>query len=188
MCEHVRENGPLRIAVVGGESTGKSTLSRALAERLGGVHVPEFARDYLLGRGDAKYPIEESLAIAGGQVERERALLAEAGPGCRVAVCDSDAMSTMLWSLFFFERVLPELEELAAANKHDAYLLCAADLPWEDDGLRRSRGSGAWFDQQFQTLLSRWDRPWLRVRGDVQTRLAIATAWMEEQGLVPSEG
>lgn len=176
-------DGPIRVAVVGGESTGKSTLARALAARLGGALVPEFARDYLLDRGDAAYPIEESMAIARGQVERERAVIEAAGPGCGLVVCDSDAMSTVLWSWFYFERVLPELEALAEANKHDAYLLCAADLPWEDDGLRRSEGSGAWFERRFVETLERWGRPWLRVEGPVDRRVTTATAWLGERGL-----
>ncbi len=36
-----------RILITGPESTGKSELSGALAEKYGGVSIPEFARGYI---------------------------------------------------------------------------------------------------------------------------------------------
>ena len=48
----VRAHYTQRIAVVGPESSGKSTLSRQLAERLGGLWVPEYARTLLEHHAD----------------------------------------------------------------------------------------------------------------------------------------
>ena len=48
---------PRKIVIIGPESTGKSTLSAALAEALDTVWVPEYARAYLEGLGR---PYEEA--------------------------------------------------------------------------------------------------------------------------------
>ena len=40
-------NSVVRVLVVGGECSGKSTLSKGLAERLGEVWVPEYARGWV---------------------------------------------------------------------------------------------------------------------------------------------
>lgn len=59
-----------KIVVIGPESTGKSTLSKALAAALQTVWVEEYARQYLeqLGRD---YAIEDLLEIAKGQIASE---------------------------------------------------------------------------------------------------------------------
>jgi NadR type nicotinamide-nucleotide adenylyltransferase len=65
-----------RVALVGAESTGKTTLAQALAAHFGTVWVPEFARAYLLARGGVTE--QDMHVIAQGQAEsgaRWRAIL-----------------------------------------------------------------------------------------------------------------
>ncbi|MEM6259796.1 MAG: ATP-binding protein [Planctomycetota bacterium] len=160
----------VRISVVGGESTGKSSLVAALAQHYGTAYVPEFARDYLTIHG-SEYTPEQAPILARGQMERESeyAQLAD-----KVLFCDTDAMTTMLWSEFYFGRVVPEIVALAKEHVHDLYLLCADELPWENDGLRRSKGSGAWFDKRLREVMDEWGRGYLEVSGDVPTRVGMA--------------
>ncbi len=160
----------LRISIVGGESTGKSTLVSALAQHYDTAYVPEFARDYLTVHGSTYTP-EQAPVLARGQMQRELeyAILAD-----RVLFCDTDAMTTMLWSEFYFGRVVPEVVALAQQHVHDLYVLCADELKWEDDGLRKSAGSAAWFDRRLRQVLDQWGRPYIEVRGDVPTRVQFA--------------
>lgn len=156
----------VRVSVVGGESTGKSSLVTALARRYDTAYVPEFARDYLTIHG-SEYTPEQAPILAKGQMARELeyALLAD-----RVMFCDTDAMTTMLWSEYYFGRVVPEIVELAKAHVHDLYVLCANELAWEDDGLRRSAGSGEWFDQRLREVMNDWGRAYIDVSGSVDER------------------
>jgi NadR type nicotinamide-nucleotide adenylyltransferase len=163
-------NNILRVSVVGGESTGKSTLVAALARHYDTAYAPEFARDYLSVHG-SEYTPEQAPTLAIGQMQREAeyALLAD-----RVLFCDTDAMTTMLWSEFYFGRAVPQIVELAEQHTHDLYVLCADELAWEDDGLRRSAGSAAWFDRRLREVMDASERRYIEVRGDVPARVQQA--------------
>ena len=156
-----------RVSVVGGESTGKSSLVAALAQHYDTAYVPEFARDYLTIHG-SEYTPEQAPILAKGQMARE---LEYAQLADRVMFCDTDAMTTMLWSEYYFGRVVPEIVALAETHVHDLYVLCANELDWEDDGLRRSAGSGDWFDKRLRQVMDDWGRGYIEVKGDVPTRV-----------------
>jgi nicotinamide riboside kinase len=59
-----------KIAVIGPESTGKSTLSEQLAVHYKTQWVPEYAREYLLQHGN-KYTFDDLLIIAKNQFALE---------------------------------------------------------------------------------------------------------------------
>ena len=60
---------PRIVCAVGPESTGKTTLCRALAARFGVPWLAEYAREHLAGRAD--YTEESVEAIAKEQLRRE---------------------------------------------------------------------------------------------------------------------
>src|SRR5690348_13209835 len=74
-----------KIAIIGPESTGKSTLSRELAACYGAGWVPEYAREYLqeLPR---KYEEADLLHIAHGQLGAEECVAEREN----VLFCDTD--------------------------------------------------------------------------------------------------
>ena len=70
-----------KVGIIGPESTGKSTLSEYLANRYGGLLVPEYARVYLEERARERgsayaYTREDVLRIAEYQLEQLLQLLA----------------------------------------------------------------------------------------------------------------
>ena len=86
-----------RIRLLGAESTGKSTLARALAEAYEAVWNPEYGRPYTeLGRDpDAPWTSEEFTHIARIQCWYEDFL---AGSARGVLICDTDAFTTAVGS------------------------------------------------------------------------------------------
>ena len=122
----------IRIAVTGPESTGKSMLTRQLAEKFGTVWVPEYAREYI-DRLDRPYNEEDILVISRGQMEREeqKAAVAE-----RILFCDTELTVTRIWSEVKYGRCHPWIIESLATHPYDLYLLCNIDIPWENDPQR----------------------------------------------------
>jgi HTH-type transcriptional repressor of NAD biosynthesis genes len=147
-----------RIALLGGESTGKSTLASALAEALGTVHVPEFGREHWEQR-DGALTFGDMEFIARTQVEREQQQALQAH---RWLVCDTTPLTTQLYSELMFGRVADGLATLAR-RPYAMTFLCAADFPFVQDGTRREedfrRRQQAWYEAeldrrgiQFKTL------------------------------------
>ena len=166
----VRPHFALRVAVVGAESTGKTTLARALAARFATSWAPEFARGYLQERGGSCRP-EDLPAIARGQADAEGRLAREAD---RVLFCDTDLLTTALWSERYFGEVDGEVRRLAAGGRYGLTLLCENDLPWVGDGLRDSPGHRAWFRGRFEAELDARGRPWRPVAGTGEARTESA--------------
>jgi nicotinamide riboside kinase len=132
---------PVRIAILGAESTGKSTLTAALAARHGTVWVPEYLREFVETEGRVPYE-EDQLGIARRQLQREDALAAGLADGVaaepRLLFCDTTPLMTAVYSRIYWGRVLaPELLALEAAHDYALTLVAAPDLPWVPDGLQR---------------------------------------------------
>lgn len=168
----VRPHYALRVAVVGAESTGKTTLARGLAERHATAWAPEFARAYLEERGGACLP-GDLPPIARGQAEAEERAARDAD---RVLVCDTDLLTTELWGERYFGEVDGEVRRISSGRRYDLTLLCENDLPWVGDGLRDSPGHRDWFRERFAAELAARGRRWVPVAGTGNARLAAAEA------------
>ena len=161
-----------RVAIIGAECTGKTTLARALAEHFQTVWVPEAAREYLLARGGVCTP-EDMLIIAREQAGQEEALARQAN---RLLFCDTDLMTTRLWHERYFGPCPPEIQRLADERRAHLYLLSAPDVPWVADGLRDSPHYRQWFHERFQSELSARGLAYGVLTGSLQLRLAAAVS------------
>lgn len=140
-----------RIGILGGESTGKSTLAAALASELSTTHVAEYGRELWEERG-GELAFDDLLAIAREQVRREDAALRNPAT-CRFLICDTTPLTTLFYSHELFGKAAPELETLARREYHHLFL-CANDFPFDQDGTRRDdafRSKGqAWYREQLR--------------------------------------
>jgi NadR type nicotinamide-nucleotide adenylyltransferase len=141
-----------RICLLGGESSGKTSLAQALAERLGTVCVPEVGREHWEERGGALGYADMRL-IAEGQMAREEVLAREAR---QWLVCDGSALTTVFYSLDGFGRVDPVVRRLAERSYAFTFV-CAPDFPFVQDGTRRDAG--------FRQRQHRWYCSVLEARG-----------------------
>jgi NadR type nicotinamide-nucleotide adenylyltransferase len=122
-----------RVAILGAESSGKSTLAAALAAHHGTVWVPEYLREFVDTEG--RVPREtDQIGIARKQVAREEAAAARASGWL---FCDTTPLMTAIYSQFYWGRVDAELALLATQHDYAATFVTAPDSPWEADGLMR---------------------------------------------------
>jgi nicotinamide riboside kinase len=122
----------IKIAVVGPESTGKSTMSAFLAEHYHTVWVPEFARGYCEKLTEPP-TWQDEINMFYGQLTLEAELLPQAN---KLLICDTTFITVKIWSDYTFGRSPQEVLDELPAHPYGLYLLLDIDLPWEEDPLR----------------------------------------------------
>jgi len=146
----------LKIALLGAESTGKTTLARELALRFSqlgrkAVAVPEALRDWCVREGRVPRP-EEQMAIAQEQERR----VDEACAHADIVIADTTAVMVAIYSAMLFDD--HALLRFAAERQrsYDITLVTGLDLPWVADGLQRDGPHvRAPVDAQVRELLAR---------------------------------
>jgi nicotinamide riboside kinase len=170
---------PFGIAIVGAESTGKTTLALALAERLRAdtgsrvACVPELLRGWCAAAG--RTPLEhEQAAILRAQHER----IAQAHEQHDIVVCDTTALMTATYSRLVFGDTSLDARAAELHRRHvTATLLTAIDLPWVADGFQRDGPHVREpVDDTLRALLARHGIPFAVVGGRGPARLDQALA------------
>jgi nicotinamide riboside kinase len=129
---------PVILAIVGAESTGKSTLAQALSERLAKdtgwrcTWVREHLREWCEREGRTP-AAHEQRAIAAEQARR----IDVAAASHDIVVCDTTPLMTAVYHRHVFGDRSLDADALAWQRRCTLTLLTALDLPWQADGLQR---------------------------------------------------
>jgi NadR type nicotinamide-nucleotide adenylyltransferase len=125
----------IKIAVIGPESTGKSTLCKDLAKHYNTICVPEYAREYFThNKNIHNYSLKELESIYVEQIKNEKAALKEAN---RFLFCDTTLITGKIWALEDFKEVPPFIRENITKIRYDLYLVTNNDVEWRKDELRK---------------------------------------------------
>lgn len=143
-------SGQLRIACIGGESTGKTTLATALAASVNGALVPEVLRDFVVQHGRAPTQ-EEQQHLLREQRAREQQCVAD-HPGAAI-ICDPATLMIAIYSELYFDDLSLYPTALEYARDYDALLWCRPDIPWVPEALQHD---GPQFRARADGLLQRW--------------------------------
>ncbi|MFY8083604.1 MAG: AAA family ATPase [Rubrivivax sp.] len=164
---------PLIIAVLGAESTGKTTLAQGLSARMArttGLRctwVPEWLRQWCADHGRTPRA-DEQAAIAHTQHRHIEA----ATQGHDIVVADTTALMTAVYSLQIFGDASLREPALALHRRTDLTLLTALDLPWVPDGHQRD---GPHVREPVDATVQQWlvqaGQPFTRVHGAGSARL-----------------
>ena len=126
------EQDIIKIAVVGPESTGKSTMSAYLADYYQTIWVPEFARGYCEKLTEPP-TWQDEINMFYGQLELEKELLPKVN---KLLICDTTFITVKIWSDEMFGSSPQEVLDALPKHKYDFYLLLNIDMAWQDDPLR----------------------------------------------------
>lgn len=177
------------IAILGAESTGKTTLAAELATALRAdgrtvAWVGEYLREFCEQRGRTPH-VHEQADIAAEQTRR----IAVACQAQEVVVADTTALMIAVYS----EHVFDDRSLYAAAEQaqqgYALTLLTALDLPWLPDGLQRDGPQVREpVTSLVRTSLMRARVPYSVVSGSGTARLASALAAVRHSLRTPLPG
>ena len=152
----------IKIAIIGTESSGKTTLAAGLSNYFGTDFVQEYAREYLedfyqkqenqkdsLQKNTIKYSLEDIENIAKKQYQNiENSIGNSVGnnvgnnigntkKSSKLVVADTELIVMKIWSENSFKTVSKWILEHIEKQNFDLYLLTSADdIAWEYDPLR----------------------------------------------------
>lgn len=156
-----------KIAIVGPESTGKSTISKQLSKHYGVSWVPEFARYYCAAL-TAPCTLQDELNMFFGQLALEDSVVSTTDND--FIICDTTFLTVKIWSdAMLGETPRPVLDALKT-HSYDFYVLLDIDLPWEEDPLRDFPGQREHFMQVWHTELKALGANYVVVEG-IESRL-----------------
>lgn len=172
-----------RITIFGAESTGKTTLSRALAKQLGATWVYEYARPYL----------EETVnEITGRSMaaiwQGQRALqqhIAQTSPSPYI-IQDTDLFSTVgYWQFPHWHSAIGDCPDKlvrdAIAGMSDLYIVTQSNIPFEKDPLRYGGDKREGSDEYWISICEKYNLPYVVLTtNDHDKRLQSAIKLIEK--------
>lgn len=156
--------GPLVVCFYGPESTGKSTLARRLADRYQTDFVPEVSREMISSNSFTR---EDIIRIGREQTARVQDKMMTAN---RVLFCDTDLITTAIYSDIYLHEVPEELPALEKQVHYDQYFLFDIDVPWVADGLRDLGSKRSEMYKRFKDELEARGIPYVSLGGSYEER------------------
>ena len=153
-----------KICFYGSESTGKSTMAKRMAELYQTEFVPEVAREIISSN---VFTLEDIVTIGYAHAARieEKARIAN-----KILFCDTDAITTQIYSVHYLDAVPEVLYELERSVRYDVYFLFDIDVPWVADDLRDLGHQREAMFNVFKKALEVRNIPYILVRGTYEER------------------
>lgn len=149
-----------RVTFFGAESTGKTTLSKYVAEYFHSTWCHEWARPYLEMVGEVLNDTKMS-NIMTGQFAAQCA--AEERDLTPFVIRDTDLLSTLGYYRILGWNEPKDLRDLVIHSKADLYLVMNSEIPFEPDRLRYGGNKRESTDQFWIDLLEEFNFPYKRI-------------------------
>ncbi len=173
------------VAIVGGESSGKTTLVHKLANYYGASFALEMGRLYVgtdLGGSEVglQYSDYAPIALDHAQAMRHAAMNATAA----VTIIDTDFVTSQAFCEEYEGRSHPFLTACIDEFRADFTIMLDNNTPWVDDGMRslgtpEARGR---FEQRLLDIFARHNiEPYLIDKADYDARYQQAIAFIDAQ-------
>jgi HTH-type transcriptional repressor of NAD biosynthesis genes len=171
LSEPVRGYYSKRVVILGAESTGTTTLTKALARHYRTSWAPEYGRTYCEGRRTAKnrnnWTADEFIHIASVQNALEDFLARKSN---KLLICDTDAFATRLWFERYLSYLYPKLDEITNTDNKSLYILTGDEIPFVQDGTRDGEQIRHQMHQRFIEELDKHHLKYIIVKGSRSNR------------------
>ncbi len=148
------------IYIVGGESTGKTTLAKNLSTFLDTLFVKEYA-EYYIKEKSKDLNENDLLNIARGQLASQNTIRKDALYYC---IHDTDIITTKIWYMKLFNQKETDIfDDLINRQKDGLYLLLDNNNEWIDDFHRyfKDQKDRDWFFNEFKNQLKFYNKKFL---------------------------
>lgn len=167
----------IRIALIGPESTAKSTLSEKLAKHYNTVWMQEYSREYL-AKINRQYTLDDVLAIAQQQLKKEQELISKAN---KFLFADTELILSKVWCEDVFKTCPEWISERIVSYKYDLYLLTSPDIPWEEDVVRENPHRREFFFDWYEKELKAIQADYIVIKGKGEERLKNCISAIEDR-------
>lgn len=162
-----------RIALMGPESVGKSTLTKKLSKYFDTQFVEEYGRTVYERNGN-KVNISDFIPISKGrqEIENEKIKLAN-----KLLFCDTEDITTYLFSKMYYPENCSYVEgwfknEISRKPKYDIYILLKPDCDFIQDGTRSFQNSRWEHYYSIRNELIRNECDYIEIGGDWDNRFS----------------
>ena len=172
--EQVRPYFLKRIALMGPESVGKSTLTKMLANRFYTNFVEEYGR--IVYERNGSVTIEDFIPISKGRQDLEDWLVKHSN---KVIFCDTEDLTTWTFAKMYcpdeFESVREYFEKaLSEKPKYDLYILLKPDCKAVQDGTRNFLKKRWEHYEELKLEMSRLNYNFVEIGGDWEERFELS--------------
>lgn len=180
LSPHVYFDHRLKVSIIGAPSTGKTTLTEALAKLFDVNFMPEFGREYWNANQVSHRLSEEQLVeLAEMHLDME---IKTAHEGEGLFFVDTNALTTYVYSLYYHGQAFDRLINLAecAKDRYDIFVLCHEDIPFDDTEDRSGPDSRTVIQSLTLRELQNREIPYVLASGSIEERIAIVRKAIEE--------
>jgi len=181
LTQHTPES-VIKIAILGAESTGKTSLCRDLATHFDSHWVPEYMRTYLQAKWDREQKTctwDDLLPIAQGQIDLENRLAKQAEQTTGYLFCDTSLFELMIYANWYYGDCPNAITQAALVHYYDLILLTEVDIPWVADDLRDSPHEREEISARFADEFDRHDKQFRRIGGNRDDRVRQVVRWLK---------
>jgi HTH-type transcriptional regulator, transcriptional repressor of NAD biosynthesis genes len=169
--DSVKSSFVIKVAVLGTESTGKTTLAERLAVHFNASLVKEAGRDLIADSNSFAFD-DLSLVAFEHAKHIEKAILQHSP----LIIMDTDIHVTKSYAKFIFDETLKVNDNIYKANQADLYLYLNHDVAYVQDGTRLCEKDRNLLDRSHRAVLSQHNIDIVEISGDWEKRFETAVS------------
>lgn len=173
-----------RVAIVGGVSSGKTTLASELASHYDTEWMPEHGREFWHEHADedGRLTEDELVQLATEHAEMED----EKTKDARIYLfVDTTPMTTLAWAKYYHGTEPRCLKQMAyfCNTVYDLHVLCDPHIPFEEDPGREGRENRKRLHRMHKALMKQHNIDYITVGGSVEERVRQVKAELKKRNI-----
>lgn len=167
-----------KIAILGPESSGKTTLAKKLAKKLPSILIDEYSRKYFSSHDFSKCNLKDLEIIAQNQFDNF-SLPKE----FNFLISDTEMITMEIWAKDKYSEIPNVIAKLRKKQHFDLYVLSTPDFPWKYDPLRQDYNRRDYLFQIYKQELENSNCTYIIVKGKISNRISTVIEYLN--GICP---